>query len=295
MGLAGSGSGIGVVVISRNEGAFLRRTVENLEDTLPGSSSVVVVDDGSTDGSADFLADRKGRTRLVRARNLGVARARNLGARRCRCDIVVFADAHITLQPDWWRPLVEIVQRPEVAAAAPAIVNLGPVPRIGYGMQFKGPSLDVRWFHHKPKSPCAAPILPGCCFAMRRQVFEAVGGWDEGQLQRGNVDIEGCVRFWLLGYELIVTPETVVGHLFRRRSPYPVEWAEYLHNRMRLAWVHLNPERAGKVVAALRDSPRFGEALLLLLERGVAARRREMLAARVRDDDWFFERFGMKW
>lgn len=287
--------GIGVVVISRNEGAFLRRTVDNLEDTLPGSSSVVVVDDGSTDGSADFLAERNGRARLVRARNLGVARARNLGASRCRGDVVVFADAHIALQADWWRPLVEIVQQPGVGAAAPAIVNLGSAPRIGYGMQFKGPSLDVRWFHRKPKAPCAAPILPGCCFAMRREVFQAAGGWDEGQLQRGNVDTEGCVRLWLLGYELIVTPETVVGHLFRKRSPYPVGWAEYLHNRMRLAWIHLNPERAGKVVAALRHSPRFGEALWLLLDGGVAARRREMLAARVRDDDWLFERFGMRW
>ena len=42
---------------------------------------------------------------------------------------------------------------------------------------------------------------------MRREVFEATKGWDEGMLLRGGVDNEGCVRFWLLGYELWIAPD----------------------------------------------------------------------------------------
>jgi len=48
---------ISVVVISRNEGGELRRTVENFDDTLPAGSEIVVVDDGSTDGSAGSVAN----------------------------------------------------------------------------------------------------------------------------------------------------------------------------------------------------------------------------------------------
>src|SRR5579864_7843179 len=97
-------SRISMVVISRNEGAFLRRTVENLQDTLPGDAEIVVVDDGSTDGSADCLAHwRSKRVRLYRQKGLGVAKSRNFGGNRTGGDILIFADAHLGLDAGWWR------------------------------------------------------------------------------------------------------------------------------------------------------------------------------------------------
>ncbi len=288
-------SRISVVVISRNEGEGLRRTVENLEDTLPDGGEVVVVDDGSTDGSARRLARRRGRVRLHRLDGFGVARARNHGARQSGGGVIVFADAHIRLDPFWWRPLAELLRDPRTGAAAPAITGLRDTSLMGYGLTFSGPTLDVKWFRRKPKAPVPAPILPGCCFAMRRDVFEATGGWDEGQLQRGNIDNEGCVRFWLAGYDLMITPETVVRHLFRKRSPYPVAWPQYLYNRLRLAFVNLNSERIGKVVGSLRNHPGFGQAMALLVDGDITARRREIISRQVRNDDWYFERFGLNW
>jgi glycosyltransferase involved in cell wall biosynthesis len=285
---------ISVVVISRNEGAELRRTVENFEDTLPPDSEVIVVDDSSTDSSTAFLARRRGRVRMVRVSGYGVARARNLGARLARRDRIVYADAHIRLQPEWWRPLLDLLENPNVGGAAPAITDLRRTRMFGCGLTFKNQELDVKWGRDR-SGPHAMPIIPGCCFATRRDVVDATGGWDEGQLQRGNVDNEGCVRFWLMGYDLMVTPDTLVKHKFRKRSPYHVGWPEYLFNRLRLAFVHLKPERLGKVVGALRGYPGFGQALSLLADSGIAERRREIRGKRVRDDDWFFERFGLKW
>src|SRR5258708_19098657 len=110
---------------------------------------------------------------------------------------------------------------------------------MGYGLTFSGPTLDVKWYRRKPKTPVPAPILPGCCFAMRRDVFEATGGWDEGQLQRGNIDKESCVRFLLAGYCLMISPETMGRHLFLKRSPYPVAWPPELLNPLELAVVAL--------------------------------------------------------
>jgi GT2 family glycosyltransferase len=285
-----------VVVVSRNEGAWLRRTVENLADTLPGDAEIIVVDDNSKDRSAEFLARRRGRLRLLRAGGLGVARARVLGASHTRGDVMIFADAHLGLDAGWWQPLLEQLRNPKVGAVTPAIAKLPPTAIAGYGLTFKGPPMEVRWLRRKPPGPAAVPIVPGCCLAMRRDVFEATGGgWDPGLLQRGNVDNEISVRLWLLGYELRVVPEVVVRHRFRERSPYPVGWPEYLHNRLRLAFVHFNPYRLGTVVGSLRYYPEFGAALALVVDGGVAARRREIAAARVRDDDWFFDRFSLKW
>src|ERR1700682_3583946 len=236
---------ISVVVITRNEGEELRRTVENLDDTLPESAEIVVVDDGSTDGSPDHLALR-GRVKLHRTHGLGVARARNFGVRHARGDTLVFADAHIRLGQFWWRPLTEILKDPRAGGAAPAIMKMPKVERKGYGLKLTGPDLKIAWLRKEGNAPFPAPILPGCCLAMRRDVFESSGGWDKGLLQRGGVDNEVSVRLWLFGFELMIAPEVVVRHLFRKESPYPVGWPQYLHNQLRLAFAHLNPRRLGR-------------------------------------------------
>ena len=226
--------------------------------------------------------------------NYGVARARNLGARQARGGVIVYADAHLRLEPNWWRPMLDVLDDPKVGGVAPAITGFHG-GRVGYGLTFRDARLEVRWRRRKPRGPVAAPIIPGCCFATRRDVIEATGGWDDRQLQRGNVDNEGCVRFWMLGKELMITPDTVVAHKFRKRSPYPVGWPEFMFNRLRLAYVHFGPQRLGRVVASLRNYPGFGEALALVADSDVAERRRELRARRVRDDDWYCERFDLKW
>ena len=280
---------ISVIVVTRNEGAELRRTVQNLRDTLPSRSEVVIVDDASTDGST------AGFRRVIKAPGIGVAAARNLGAAQSQGDILVFADAHIRLDKLWWQPLADVVEDRRVAAAAPAVTHLPATHRVGCGLQLTGPDLDARWLPRKAAAPYVVPILPGCCLMMRRAAFEATGGWDGGLLHRGGVDNEMSVRLWLLGYELLIAPEVVVRHRFREKSPYPVGWPQYLHNRLRLAFAHLSAPRLAKTVRALHKHQAFGDAMVLLVEGDISLRRRELLARRVRSDDWYFERFGMKW
>src|SRR5919106_6521238 len=95
---------ISVVVVARNEGTWLLRTVQRYVATLPSGSEVIVVDDGSTDESADRLPTDR-RVRVIRGRGAGVARARNLGGQRAKGDLLVFSDAHLELPDGWWKPL----------------------------------------------------------------------------------------------------------------------------------------------------------------------------------------------
>jgi glycosyltransferase involved in cell wall biosynthesis len=282
---------LSVVVITRNEGAELRRTVENLQATLPPRSEVVVVNDGSRGRLAALPRPR----RIVHACGLGVARARNLGASKTTGDVLVFADAHIRVDEGWWRPLVAILENPKAGAASPAITHLPPGKDVGYGLTFKGPDLSVRWLGKKSERPFAVPIIPGCCLAMRRDTFEAVGGWDAGLMHRGGVDNELSVRLWTLGYDLYIEPRVVCQHLFRKTSPYRVGWPEYLQNRLRLAMAHFSGERLGQVVRALEGYKYFGAGMELALENGISERRREMMSRRVRTDGQYWRRFGIEW
>src|SRR4051812_33705418 len=117
---------ISVVVISRNEGKELKWTVENFDDTLPEGAEIIVVDDGSSDGSAKDVARRRGRIKLYEIKNQGVARARNFGARQAKGDVVIYADAHLRLDADWWRPMTEVLQDPKVGGVAPGITGYRP-------------------------------------------------------------------------------------------------------------------------------------------------------------------------
>ena len=69
----------------------------------------------------------------------------------------------------------------------------------------------------------------------------------------------------------------------------------YLHNRLRLAFAHLSPPRIAAVVGALQGHKAFGEAMALVLDSDITARRRDLLARRKHTDDDYFERFAMSW
>ncbi len=286
-----STTNLSVVIIARNERAHLRRTLENLRDTLPADAEVLVVDDGSTDGSTRFLNTKKAAARLLHSAKLGVAGARNFGAANTSGNVLIFCDAHIWLYDDWWRPLVARLEDPSVGGAAPAIIDVRDRKCYGYGLFLTGDELVADWLE-ETKHPSRVPILPGCCLAMRRDVFEQVGGFDSGMICSGGVDNELCLRLWLLGYEQWIEPTVEVLHLFRREQPYPIESATILHNRLRLAMIHFSPRRFQNVVDALRQYEDFAEALALTVDSDAAVQRAQWAARRVHDDAWFFLRFA---
>src|SRR5687768_3687152 len=248
---------ISVVVIALNEGEYLRPTLTNLTATLPPDSEILVVDDGSEDGSTSFLESGNEAIRLVRSDRLGVAKARNWGASQTSGDVIVFADAHITLPEKWWEPLVEVLENPEVGAVAPAIYDTADPGKKGFGLHLSNPELQAEWSARHGHEPHPAAILPGCCLAMRRETFNATGGFDGGLLSRGGVDNALSVRFWLLRYELIIVPDLAVGHVFRKSAPYPVKWSTHLHNGLRLAFLHLSEARVFKVIEAMKKHGSF--------------------------------------
>ncbi|HBY62051.1 MAG TPA: glycosyl transferase [Solibacterales bacterium] len=284
---------LSVVVVSRNEGEWLRRTVEGLEPTLPADAETIVVDDGSTDGSAAFLTGTK--ARVIRTRGVGVARARNAGARRAAGSALIFLDGHMVVRAGWWEPLLEALERPRAGAAAPAMADTNRPRTFGYGFTIPTPGLQPRWLPSAASRPFHAPVLPGACLAMPRPVFEAVGGFDEGLRGRGGVDIETSLRLWLLGYENWVVPEARVWHAFRREAPYPMPPSDAIHNRLRLACVHLQGKRVARVMEAQAGEAGIVEAVRKLCRSNVDLRRRDQFSRRVRNDDWFFRRFGIVW
>lgn len=285
---------ISVVIITRNEGQELNATVTNFQETLPaGNRELIVVDDGSTDGSAAFLEEMP-EVRLLHSDGLGVARARNFGASHATGDIILFSDAHIRAPQGWDEHIVNALRGETVGAVAPGIYSITEPERRGFGLDLAGPDLRTHWRVRRGPGPYPSAVLPGCFLAMRRETFARTGGFDPGMRQLGGNDNEISCRFWLLGYELLVVPEVEVGHLFRKTTPYEARWAALVHNRLRMAFVHFDAGRVERVLRALRAYDAFPCAMAMMLDTDVFDRRAQVAASRRFDDSWYFQKFALE-
>jgi len=285
---------ISVILPATNESVLLQRTVEQFVATLPEGSEVIVVDNGSTDGCADFLAEGEWENvHLIRsAGSLGVSAARNRGLAEARGEVVVFSDAHMDVPERWWEPLVRTLNLPNAGVAAPGIGVMGrPDLPAACGQRIAETNLRLEWLPLKSAAPCRVPTLGGGFMAMRHETLKRAGAFDGGMPQWGTEDLELCVRYWLLGYEVWVVPEVTVLHYFRNARPYGVQWHLLTHNLLRVALLHFSQRRLSRVISALRNHVRFGAALAQAVESDVWQKRVEFAARRVRDDDWLFEKF----
>lgn len=286
---------LSIVIPTLNEGEHLRRTVYQLRATVPPGTEVIVVDDGATDGCCDFLREGAGDMRLLEfaGTRLGASGARNRGAAAAGSDVLVFLDAHMELPPGWIQRLRDAACEPGVGAVGPGVAVLGRPECCGWGMRYRDAGLGIEWLPApKPGEPSAVPMVPGCCVAMRRAVFESFNGFDTGLVRWGSEDAELSLRLWMAGYELRIVPDVVVAHLFRERHPYPIDWTTILHNQLRVAFVHFGAARLARVIERLKRFGDFAAACALLAGSEVTDRRAAIQAGRRFDDDSYFARFG---
>jgi GT2 family glycosyltransferase len=280
-----------VVVVSRSEGAGLRQTVDALLATGPPDLELVVVDDASADGSADFAATEQ-RVQLLRSQErLGIARARNFGAAAAQGDVVVFSDAHVLPRPGWLEPLLRQLSQPGVGAAAPELSDMATGKVRVHGLAFADDALNVRWI--RAAGSVAArpvPLLCGCFLALRRDVLEDAGGFDAGFTPYGAEDLELCLRLWRLGYECVVEPASKVRHRWRAAAK-ELNWEDFLYNILRLGQLHLAPDALAGLIECVVAQESFAEAYARVLVDDTGATRAALDARSVYDAAWVAARF----
>ncbi|MFI6514622.1 bifunctional polysaccharide deacetylase/glycosyltransferase family 2 protein [Spirillospora sp. NPDC050679] len=173
----GPASAVSVIVPAYNEELGIAATVRSLLDTdHPGPLEVIVVDDGSTDRTADIVAalDLPG-VRLVRKPNGGKPGALNAGIAAARAEVLVLVDGDTVFQRDTLRRLVAPLADPAVGAVSgnTKVANrrglLGRWQHIEYVIGF---NLDRRMFDVLG----CMPTIPGAIGAFRRRALLSVGG-----------------------------------------------------------------------------------------------------------------------
>lgn len=284
---------ISLIVTCKNEDDYIRQTlISILENSGQIPFRIIVVDDGSTDGCCDFLrsGEKPGIT-LLTTGGVYTGQARNIGAAEAGGDILVFCDAHIYVEKNWLTKLVAPLQLPGVDAVAPGIRPHDYEGPAWGGITWEA-DMTSRWLF------CATgltpvPVLPRNCLAVTRAAFAAIGGFDNGLKGYGYDDIEFSLKLWLWGFGAFITPDVTIRHVFRRPRSYQVNVADVDYNLLRLAVIHFNQERLGRVINLVKNKPHFPEVFTDVVLGDALRRREACLNRRKYDDDWFVRKFNI--
>ena len=203
--------------------------------------------------------DKLDRVKLVRTgKREGLIRARLKGAAVAKGEVLLFLDSHCETTEGWLEPLIDPIARNPNVSTVPLIEIIDdntfqlystPIESVQVG-GFDW-SLIFDW-HPVPKyemerrkqktDPIRSPTMAGGLFAINRKYFELLGSYDPGMDIWGGENLEISFKVWMCGGELVCTPCSHVGHIFRKRSPY--KWPSNVNvvrkNTVRLAEVWLD-------------------------------------------------------
>ena len=206
----GAPSLISVVIPVRNAKDTLLETLGGLSrQSYPGPWEVVVVDDGSTDGSGELArewAEGEQRARVVDAPGgRGAAHVRNAGARAAHGDFIAFCDADDVPHDDWLSGL---------ARAA------GDADLVGGRTEYERLSdpLVLSWHPERPRDRLPEflgflPTASGANAGIWRDVFETLGGFDQSTASGEDVDLSW--RAQLASFTLGFGVDAVVHYRYR--------------------------------------------------------------------------------
>lgn len=284
---------VSIIISVKNEGSWLRKTVNSLfqvKTTLP--FEVIVVDNHSDDGCCDFLSSCNNPQLMLRTeKKIGIANARNAGASMAKGDYLIFCDAHLIFEDNWIEELIAPIQQGQAAATNPCIVDVQNPKRMGFGYTW-GENLTIRWNPGQP-FPFPSPFLAGGCLAISSEVFAKISGFDPCFQGWGYDDQEISLKLWLFGYQCLIQPKVKIRHYFRNSPPpYPVRIENLYFNLLRMAYLHFKEERIDQCKTLIKNTD------LNKLEQRVFASnvwetRMKYQLLRKYDDDWFMQKFNI--
>ena len=226
-----------LIVPAYNEAAGIERTVRSLAgSSYPGEYSVVVVDDGSTDGTGDLVrALELENVQVIGQPNAGKSAALNRGLDLCHSEIVVTVDADTVFEPETLRYLVQRFRDPEVGAVSgnTKVGNrrslIGHWQHIEYVMGF---NLDRRAYELLG----ATPTVPGAIGGFRAGALRSIGGLSGATLAEDtDVTLELARAGWKVLYEQRARAWTEAPSSLRMLYRQRERWA---FGTIQSAWKH---------------------------------------------------------
>jgi GT2 family glycosyltransferase len=235
---------VSIVVLNHNGRPWLERCLGAAVAELAPDCELIVVDNGSGDGSVDFVTRAfPAIRRVVLDQNLGFAAGNNVGAKAARGRYVAFLNNDAAPRPGWLAALRNALDRDDTLGLASSLIVFMHDPSI---VDSAGDGL-TRWggaFKHAHgctvgEASGAADVFGACgaAFLVRRDLFEQAGGFDPAFFAVYE-DVDLSYRLQLSGSRCRFVPEAVVHHAgsatLGRLSAASVFWGQ-----RNMEWMYL--------------------------------------------------------
>uniref|UniRef100_A0A4X1WC45 Polypeptide N-acetylgalactosaminyltransferase n=1 Tax=Sus scrofa TaxID=9823 RepID=A0A4X1WC45_PIG len=261
-------SATSVIIVFHNEAwSTLLRTVYSVLHTTPAIllKEIILVDDASTE---EYLKEPLEQyvkqlqvVKVVRQEERkGLITARLLGASVAQAEVLTFLDAHCECFHGWLEPLLARIAEDQTVVVSPDIVTIDlntfefskPIRRgrvhsrgnFDWSLTFGWETLPP---HEKQRRkdetyPIKSPTFAGGLFSISKSYFEHIGTYDNQMEIWGGENVEMSFRVWQCGGQLEIIPCSVVGHVFRTKSPhtFPKGINVIARNQVRLAEVWMD-------------------------------------------------------
>lgn len=222
-----------VLVLNYNGLDHLRTCLPTLEQMDYAGAQLVVVDNGSQDGSVEYVRAHHPSVRVIAlGRNRGFTGAYNAAIREVQAEWVALLNNDTRVHPAWLTELVAAAERNGAAAAAAAIVDWdgSRVDFVGGLPTFLGHSWQIDYGQPAGRDYPERQILFGCGGAVmfRRDVFLESGGFDESYfIYFEDVDIGW--RLTLMGHPTVFAPRALTYHRLHGTTR---TWAQAMRLRL---------------------------------------------------------------
>jgi len=236
---------VSIVIPVFNRADMTERCLRQLARTVDATTTeLVVVDNGSSDGSAELVKRLWPSATVVRNdTNAGFARGCNQGVAASRADRIVLLNNDTEAAAGWLESLLGHLEDPAVGIVAPKLLFPdGTVQHAGlHVVQDHKHRLALNGSHRHYRAradlpavdiACDLQLVSGAVMAMRRSTFDELGGFDEGYWN-GCEDADLCFAATAAGYRVVYEPASVLLH--HESASGPERWTRQNDNLVRLA------------------------------------------------------------
>jgi hypothetical protein len=253
------------IVVTYNAAPWIERSLESVRGR---EAELIVVDNGSTDGTVELVRERFPEARLVEHENRGFGAGNNAGMRLGSGRYFLLLNPDAWLTGDALEQLVAFADaHPEAGVVGPKLLNPdGTLQRSvrGYPTPWR---IATEYFFLRKLAPRSrllnaffgagfdhesvrtAEFLPGACLLVRREAVDSIGGFDEDFFLMSE-EVDWCYRFRQAGWDVLFYPGAEVVHVIGA-SHNPALFREIVRGHLRFLRKHRGlrvAERARRVM-----------------------------------------------